>query len=530
MVKVVVIGLDSACWEILDPWIKDDKLPTLKKLKEKGTYGDLKSSFPFMTAPAWKCYSTGKNPGKLGVFHWFKFDKGTKELKVNNSDSFDGKEIWDYLSNKKLKCGVINMPLTFPPKNIFGFMISGCHAFDWNEYTYPAELKSYIKKKFCYELSPKHHYINLEKVIPESKELIEKRFDVAFDLAIQENIDFLQITIFVIDALHHYHWDLLKNKNSPLLEVWKTIDKKIEEAISTLDPDILFLVSDHGITGIRAHFRANEWLEREGYLHWRKKRRINKFSFVEILNKIGISKEFIASIFTLAPSKIKKWIPNEVIIKKAYGAQFVDEKGDLGISATIDNVNWNKTSAIVIGEGLLYIFDKNISKSEKKKLVNKLKNIKNPRNDEIMLDIKPKNSIYHGKYLEIAPDFYLAPKKGYYVSDKLSSEKKVFDFENKKWQAYHKLEGLLIAYGKDVKKRHEIKNAEIYDLAPTILHILELPIPEDMDGKVLTEIFEEGSDHMKKEVEYIDPNYYEEENEKEKIKEQIEKLKKLRKL
>jgi len=526
MVKNVIVGLDSACWEILDPWIDRGELPTFKKLKEEGVYGDLKSTFPFLTAPAWKCYSTGKNPGKLGVFHWFNFDKKTKKLKVNNSNSFDGKEFWDYLSDEKLRCGIINMPLTFPPKKILGFMVSGIHAFNWSEYTYPKNLKKYLEKEFNYTILPKHPYTNLEKVIPEAKNLIEKRFDVCFDMISHENFDFLQITIFVIDSLHHFYWNLLKNKNSPLLDIWKVIDKKISELISIMDPENLILVSDHGITGIKAHFKANELLEKEGYLYWEKKKRKKKFTISKLIDSIGIKRDFISKLFTIIPPELKNLISNETIIKKTFGEQFPDEKGEFGITAVLANVDWERTKAIVIGEGLLYIFDRNISENEKNELVNKLKNVRNPHNNEIILDIKSKNSIYWGKYLDIAPDFCLAPRKGYYISDKLSPNRTIIDIENGRWKAYHKIEGLFLAYGKVIKKGKKIKNAKIYDIAPTILHMSDLPIPNDMDGRVLTEIFEDGSELAKRKPRHVDLIYYE----KEKIREGINKLKKLEKI
>ncbi|MCP2520244.1 alkaline phosphatase family protein [Candidatus Aminicenantes bacterium AC-335-A11] len=66
--------------------------------------------------------------------------------------------------------------------------------------------------------------------------------------------------------------------------------------------------------------------------------------------------------------------------------------------------------------------------------------------------------------------------------------------------------GIILVKGPNIKKNYEIKNACIYDIVPTILFILNLPIGKDMDGKVLKEIFNE--DFLKKRaVRYI--NSYE---------------------
>lgn len=112
--KVLVIGLDGATWNLLKPWSREGVLPTFKRLMEKGVYGNLRSSIPPVTFPAWKCYSTGKNPGKLGVYLFLKLDMENKKFYFYSSRDFKSKEVWDYLGGKGYKCGVINMPGTYP--------------------------------------------------------------------------------------------------------------------------------------------------------------------------------------------------------------------------------------------------------------------------------------------------------------------------------------------------------------------------------------------------------------------------------
>ena len=76
--KLVVIGLDSASWNVLMPLIEAGDLPTIERLMTTGVRGYLRSSVPPITFPAWKCYSTGKNPGKLGVYSFTGLDKERK--------------------------------------------------------------------------------------------------------------------------------------------------------------------------------------------------------------------------------------------------------------------------------------------------------------------------------------------------------------------------------------------------------------------------------------------------------------------
>ena len=60
-------------------------------------------------------------------------------------------------------------------------------------------------------------------------------------------------------------------------------------------------------------------------------------------------------------------------------------------------------------------------------------------------------------------------------------------------------DGIFIASGEGVKKGVMLKDISVYDIVPTILSILSLPIGEDMDGRPISEIF----DNTVPPIEYI---------------------------
>ena len=68
MIKSLILGLDGATWDVIKPLAEEGKLPTLKKLMEEGVWGNLESTIPPVTGPAWVSFATGRNPGKTGVF------------------------------------------------------------------------------------------------------------------------------------------------------------------------------------------------------------------------------------------------------------------------------------------------------------------------------------------------------------------------------------------------------------------------------------------------------------------------------
>lgn len=66
--KTLILGLDGGTFEIIDPLIKQNKLPNLSYLIKNGCHGILKSTIHPITAPAWTSFMTGVNPGKHGIY------------------------------------------------------------------------------------------------------------------------------------------------------------------------------------------------------------------------------------------------------------------------------------------------------------------------------------------------------------------------------------------------------------------------------------------------------------------------------
>jgi predicted AlkP superfamily phosphohydrolase/phosphomutase len=181
-VRSVVIGLDGATFDLFLPWISQGKLPNLKKLIEEGTSAVQRSCLPPVTAPNWKCYSTGKNPGKLGIFWWENIDRKNRRIGLSTENMHLVKEIWDYLGEAGKKVGIINMPLTYPPRKVNGFMISGIPVPKEVNFTYPPELESRLKKDFDYAVYPKNYALikgDSKKLTQEIIRLIDIRFRVA---------------------------------------------------------------------------------------------------------------------------------------------------------------------------------------------------------------------------------------------------------------------------------------------------------------------------------------------------------------
>jgi len=207
------------------------------------------------------------------------------------------------------------------------------------------------------------------------------------------------------------------------------------------------------------------------------------------------------------------------------------------LTLSYDDIDWKQTKAFAVGTGgHIYL---NVKGREPQGIVEPGKEYEKVRNYiierlESLIDpetgkkvierVFVKEELFKGKFFNNAPDISLLPSKNYatlhqqqFVSPSL--------FINSPISGTHAINGILIFYGPGIQKDKQIKGAKIYDLAPTILHVFGLPIPNDMDGRVLMEIFEEDSEFANRKPKYVDPDYYEKKIENEKLKKAIKNLK-----
>nr|MDO8083040.1 alkaline phosphatase family protein [Candidatus Freyarchaeota archaeon] len=527
--KVLVIGLDGATWNIILPLVEQGQLPTFRKLMEKGVWGDLQSTYPFTTSPAWKSYSTGKNPGKLGLYSWCGFDIKNLELTVMASDPFRSKEIWDYLGEYGLNSGIINLPLLCPPRRIRGFIVSGFPMSDSADYTFPKDLKKFLVEEYDYKINPSEITLNPEYQLArkeglalEVEELIRKRFEVTRYLLRSYSPDFIHTTIFYTDAIQHFFWKNMEQREERfggvIEKIWKLIDAEIGKLLDQLEEDTnIIVMSDHGFVGLKATFSLNRWLWEKGYL--------NLSIFNIILTNLWLyNKKTSQIIRQLGLDKlVRRLIPKE----KLMSLQQRILPPEVPSPYLIRQVDWSTTKAILVGECGVFLnpeLDPKEYETLRTQLIKEIKMIKDPKTGQnLVTDVKRKEELYNGEHLEFAPDLVVIPNEGYRISDSLL--RSIWDYSKNVWSAYHKLQGIFIAHGPDIKEGCNVKDAKIYDLAPTILYTFHVPIPKDIDGRVLTEIFREGSELTKKEIGYQDV-----EIEKILIKKKIRKLKELKKI
>jgi len=528
--KLVVIGLDGATWNVILPLVRENRLLTFRKLMENGVHGVLKSTIPPVTGASWVSFSSGKNPGKTGIFDFLIRMNGEYVLRPLNSSDFRGIAFWDLLSNNRIKVGIFNFPMLYPPYKVNGFMISGVGASKHDNITYPPQLQREIEDVAGgYEIIVRYHdkkYDDVDLFLKDVSRVLDKQVKVMLYLMQKKEWNVFIAVISCTDWIQHLMWkyydenhplydeEEAKRYKSKFIDFWVKIDNIMEKVIKTAGRNTnLFVVSDHGFGPQCGCFNLAKWLEIKGYLKIHKPKTLKLKRGLRLLLS-GLRKTFLRKILTQK-------------LRRKVRASFID------ITAEID---FSNSRAYVLGHtipfGAIYL---NVKGRDSKGIVNKgpeyealkneiitlLTNLGKDIGINIRVNVFDPQKTYRGKYTDVAPDIIFTINNWECVI--LNDFHADFLYKNEPYSnrhtGSHRMEGIFLAYGPDIKKGVEIKNLQIYDIAPTILYMFDIPIPSDIDGKILKEMFKEESKLAKKKVKY------EKICKKEKIKRKIKELK-----
>ena len=396
----------------------------------------------------------------------------------------------------------INLPVTYPPFKINGAMVSDCQltpSKDCN-FTYPVDLFAKVGwNKDDYILSVKRlgYYNDGQEIdfLQDITKSTERRAE--FTLHLMENInwdlctvvftetDWLQHKLLhYIDRTHPYYNDKFKLL---INDYFSKVDKIIYNLVEKASKDTsVFIISDHGFGPSKGKIYINSLLKSLGLL--KVKKIWLKEIFIDFQDKL---RSFLNQKSTLYRNS-KNIIKSLSKFRKERGSpqDFSKTKHVLSRIKLFSLIDWSRTKAYFIGDTGATIFinsDRNNYAEIHNKITKALKEISNPETKTpLNFQVYQKKDIYHGPYFDVAPDLVLDSNSGYkFVLD--ANSKMLFHKTTKRIWNHHYREGILVMSGSNINGNMLIRSASIMDIAPTILYLLGIPVPDDMDGKVLTE-------------------------------------------
>jgi predicted AlkP superfamily phosphohydrolase/phosphomutase len=491
--KIIVIGLDGATFDIIDPLITRGKLPNIKKIFSEGVRSKLFSSVPPISAPAWVSFMTGKNPAKHGVlgFQTYNLSKyACYDHSIVTSNSYPKYTIMDILSKNDKRSIAFQIPLTYPVWKINGKMIAGYPTPDQTKaFCYPESFSEELGTLYEYKSDQIAAGSTQEKIdcysnsLERISEKVEKLIrNEPFDLFIYVN----NTTDWVQHKFWKHQYDI--DQPEPYIDLfYEKLDTKIGNIINLMDDDTtLILMSDHGAgTRPTKFLNINHLLKEKGYL-------------IPAQKKINL--------FTRTNKYWFEWIKEYFPIRYWSKANFSSKFREKIINTRVykEQINWTETKAYRIPLAYPYTgININLKGRQQEGIVepgSDFENIKNTLYTSLkeFADLHPdliekvyrQEEFYHGPYIDNTPDIIIEINHKYDSGSEI--DHLITDIPPILLQTisgYHRPYGIFAAMGKNILKNKVIKDINIMDIAPTILYLLNLEIDSDMDGRIINNMF-----------------------------------------
>jgi predicted AlkP superfamily phosphohydrolase/phosphomutase len=465
--KVMVIGLDCAAPQLVfDQW--QDELPTFKQLYTQGVYGELQSCIPAITVPAWSSMMSSKDPGTLGIYGFRnRRDYSYDNLYIATGAAVKEPRVWDILGEAGKHNVLVGVPQTFPIRPINGVTVSSFLTPSLESgFTYPRELGEQLLKlapRYAVDV-PNFRTPDKDWLLRQLWDMTEMRFKVLNHLMEVEPWDYFMWVEMGVDRIHHGMWSFMdpghrryeagnKYENS-IKDYYQLIDAQIATMLSKIDDNTMVLVlSDHGGKKMDGGICINEWLRREGYLTLHEdppemfdedgKRILTPFAKVEV-----------------DWSKTMAWGQGGY-----YGRVFLNVEGrePQGI---IKRADYEKV---------------------RNELIERFQAIPDPDGNAIgTVVFKPQDIYRHVR--NVAPDLIVYWGNLDWRSVGSFGHGGIYTFENDTGpdDANHATNGMFILYDpRHPESGREIKGRQLMDVSPTILDLMGVPVPADMQGKRL---------------------------------------------
>jgi predicted AlkP superfamily phosphohydrolase/phosphomutase len=291
---LLIVGLDGATLDLVEPWARDGTLPNLAQLLREGAWGRLASTVPPATLPGWTTFMTGVNPGRHGVFDFTRRDPGDYQVRFVNATFRKAQTVWRVLSDADRRVSVLGLPGTYPPEAINGYMISG---FDTpvttrsdDSFVHPPSFAAEVARAggfpFAdfqeFRIRPGWHAEALRKLCAG----IASKVRLAESLLARQPWDCFMLLFGESDTAAHHFWALHDAASprydaamaaalgNPLRTVYAALDDAIGRLRARVPDAQVLVVSDHGFGGAgTTAVRLNRWLAQEGFLTFVRRRR-----------------------------------------------------------------------------------------------------------------------------------------------------------------------------------------------------------------------------------------------------------------
>lgn len=499
---LLVVGVDGLPPGLLQRLIDEGRTPNLAHLAEAGSLGVLRSSPNYQSASAWTSLVTGVNPGKHGIIHFTNPVRGSYRFAQIDARARRAPTIWRILSDAGTRVAALNIPVSYPAEQVDGVMIAGwlCPSPAAEGFTHPPDLATWLGQQFGgYPIHPdvrRHACAGRYDTVAEiARRGIRVKLDAARRILKNERPDVLCVVVTETDSMQHWCWHLLDPAHpqhdpgpaarwrEELLSVYEELDEALGDLLSEAgDSAGVMLVSDHGqAPNSGGQVLLRPWLVRRGYLVPRS-RRAGRRAVDSLLG--GAFETARRS----AGNRLKSWLRS-----RFPGLQSRAQAGVRGVIA-----DWSRTRAWTEG-GHIYV---NTSGAwpeghvepghERAELLSELRAgllaLRDADTGErAVASVTPGDEEFSGPEADLMPALLVHWRYDLHITRLLDRDGSIVerrDAPEVPWGAHHP-DGTLLTSGPGFRRAGNPQPCSIYDVAPTILHLLGRPVAAHFDGRVM---------------------------------------------
>jgi predicted AlkP superfamily phosphohydrolase/phosphomutase len=505
--RTLLIGLDGATFDLIEPLAKTGYLPVLARLMDEGVHFPLQAWPNMNSAAAWSSMVTGYNSGHHGIYHFGDASPQRGRIWRPTTAADRRKDpFWRLLSAAGQRVGVINVRISYPADPINGFMLAGMDApgVHGPRFAHPPGLQDELRLQGIDYLIDVPNLAALSKMDPHralqaAQRMVDGRSRTILHLMATRPWNVLMAVFVATDRMQHFFWPdrhapVKDHAWTPIRSIYRRIDSFLGKALECIEENTTVLVvSDHGFGP--AQFVGdclNPLFAHLGLLRYRQGRR-----------------------------RLKSWLLKYPLL---YGRQVIPHRLQGLLARTLpgihrlalhesvfSGIDWSHTRVFAseYGQGVFVNLEGRetegtVSLDDYHHVCERVRSILLDLTDpasgrRVIQEVHRREHIYRGPFLEEAPDLVIewddevAQDSLCHIAEGerviIQAPKRIGP--GKRWTGSHRSQGIFIACGPHINQGATVRNANLCDIAPTILYLQGHPVPGDMDGRVLTEIFAE---------------------------------------
>jgi predicted AlkP superfamily phosphohydrolase/phosphomutase len=490
--RTLVVGFDGATLDLCERWQQDGRMPSLQSICSDGSFGPMRSVFPYNSAVAWASLSTGVNPGRHGIFDFLLPRAKDYQLRVATREDRRVPALWTHATEAAARVAVINIPMTFPAEPVDGVMVSGMDAPGLDERAvYPAGFLERLRAK-----GPGYRILSnaaraastgdWEGAERELIDTVAARGAFVADLARARDLDLVMVNLEATDGAHHFFWqhhDPTHPRHEPSLaarfgaaigRVYAATDRELGRLIDAYAPDTVFVVSDHG--GGPSNdwlLYVNDWLASEGFLALTAKR------------GSSVTRRLYGRLRSSLPVSVRRSL--RPLLGRA-----VDRARR---SALYGDVDWSGTRAYAQMQSAVRVnlagreAAGTVPAAEAQSVVQELaaraRELRLPTGEPAFTDARPADQVYAGGapggwdlVMELAPGLHVRSRNTTRSPGHLLNLEEAGTYLP---SGLHTPVGMVAAAGTGIERRRRVAESDIHQVAPSVLAVMGVPAPE-LDG------------------------------------------------